>query len=247
MGQFSRYAVLVLAVLLGGCQLRLAADVAIDASGGGTLELAVALDEELHELLTEAGFDPAVGFEELASSAPDWEVEQLETDDGLRLRFATSFDDPQDFSRLVEEFAAGGGPGDTELFDELEIALEGDVVMFSGRAGLLLPETAGAEGAGVEFDGDDLERLIDERGDEFVRYELRVLLPASPASHDGDERDGNAVTWRLPVGEMRALEARSEPVRDRTPVIAVAVGLLAVAVGAAAGLWYRRRRGRLTR
>lgn len=236
-------AIMALAFLSAGCQLQLAVDVAISPGGAGTLELAVGLDEELLELLTDAGFDPTLGLDELDESAPDWRVEQIEGDDGLTLAFETEFDDPDDFDRVLEDFRRAGGARDAALFDQLDISVQEDgAVVFSGRAGLRLPESAGAEGAGVEFDGEDLAALMEERGDEFVRYDLRVTLPAEPVSHDGDAREGNSVTWDLPVGEFRAVEARSAPIPDRTWLLVAAVALLAAAIGAVAVWWTRRRR-----
>lgn len=235
----------LLAALTAGCQLQVAMDVAIARDGSGVVELVVGLDQELLDLLTDAGFDPAVGLDDVATAAPRWEFEDRSGEAGLTYVFRADFDDPADFEQLMDEFEDGVGPGDPSLFEGLgiEVADDGSVV-FSGQAGLLLPDTTGMEGAEVDFDEDDLAALLDERGDEFVRNELRVTLPAAPASHTADVRDGNTLTWRLPVGELRPVEARSEPVPDRTPLIAAAAGLVAAVAAGAVTIWSRRRRRR---
>lgn len=236
----------MLALLAAGCQLQLAMDVAIARDGSGVVELAVGLDRELLELLTEAGFDPAIGLEEVAARAPRWQFEDRSGEGGLTYVFSADFDDPTDFERLMDEFEDGVGPGDPRLFEGLgiEVAEDGSIV-FAGQAGLLLPETTGIEGADVDFDADDLDALLVERGDEFVRNELRVSLPTAPVEHTADVRDGNTLTWQLPVGELRPVEARSEPVPDRTPLLAAIAGSLALAAAALATIWRRRRRRRV--
>lgn len=237
--------VAVLTVLVAGCQLRTAVDVAVSADGSGTVELLIGLDEELLGLLSDAGFDPEIGLAEALASAPGWEVEQLEVEDGLTFAFRSSFEDPREFERMMRNFGSGGQAGDAELFDGLVLDVAEDgAVTFRGQAGLLLPNTTGAEGMGVSFDADDLAALLEERGDEFVRYDLRVTLPAEPVEHDADLREGNSLVWHLPVGEMRAVGARSAAPPNRGLWVALAVGALAAVLGLVGARWWRRRRRR---
>lgn len=238
-------AIAVLALLTAGCQLRVAMDVAVAPDGSGVLELAVGLDEELLTILEDAGFDPAVGLADALAAAPEWEFEDRSDEDGLVYAFSAEFDDPDGFARLVDEFQRGVDGADPALFDDLRIVVEEDgSVLFAGSAGLLLPATPGVEGEGINFDTDDLEALLAERGDEFVHSQLRVTLPAEPIAHDGDLRDGNTVTWQLPVGELRSVEARSAPAPDRTLLIAAAVAVVAAAIGTVTTIWWRRRRAK---
>ena len=234
-----------LCLLASACQLRLGLDVALDAAGGGVLELAVVLDGELRTLLEEAGFDPTLGLADLDDRAEGWESAQTETDGGLELRFVAPFPDPDGFASLTGRLHAALGPEDGRLFRELGVTVEDDGgVAFRGEVGLVPPEVPGATGVGVEFDEDDLRALLDERGDELVRYELRVTLPAPPAEHDADRVDGASLTWDAPVGRLRAVSARSFPPPGTDPLL---VGAVAVTAAIAAGVVVLRLRARRRR
>jgi phosphatidylinositol mannoside-binding LppM-like protein len=155
------------------------------------------------------------------------------------------FDDPEEFATLTDGVHGALDDEDARLFQRLRLRrLDGGAVAFEGRVGLLLPVAPGARGEGIAFDADDLERLLEERGDELVRYEVRVTLPAAPREHDGDVAEGRSVTWRAPVGELRAISAVSQ-VPSRLPpwlVPALAVALVAAVVTAAVVVLQRRRR-----
>lgn len=240
---------LLLSVLLVGCQLRLGADVTIAADGSGRFELLVALDPELSEFLADAGVDPAEGIEELRASAPAWEITHEEADGGQELRFGADFEDPQELSRLVDDLHAALDPEDGRILDRVVVHRTSDgAVTFEAMAGLVPPTTVGASGSGVEVDGDDLRAFLDERGDEFVRYDLRVTLPAEPVASDADEVDGRTLVWHLPVGEQRLVTARSAVPRDNTWLLVAGVGIAALVVTwlVVAGVRRRRARRRVT-
>lgn len=233
----------LVALAVAGCQLRLATDIVVGAEGAGELELAAAADQELVDLMAAAGVDLRAGLEDVVTAAPDWEVEDVPTDDGIELRFRTRFDDPAELTTLVEELHAGLDEEDGALLRDVRLTVAEDgAVAISGQAGVILPTTTGVEGPDVVFDGDDLRRLLEERGDELIRADLRVTLPALPVAHDADEVDGRNLTWSLPVGEMRAFEARSEvPPPDPTPFVAAGVFVLAALLAAASVIALRRR------
>lgn len=229
-------------LLLTACQLRLGADVTVGQDGSGSIAVRVALDQELVGLLDEAGVDPLEGLEEAQQLAPDWQVEVREGE-GVEVTLTAPFDDPAGFERLAGDLHAALDPADGALYRDLRLRVDGDgSAAFSGRLGLLLPAAPGAEGAGVQFDRDDLQRLLDERGDEFVRYELRLTLPAEPSQHDADEVSGRSLVWRAPVGSLRDVSATSPaPAATSLPVAAAVVVVSAAA--AAAGVVLVRRRG----
>lgn len=236
---------LLLSVLLVGCQLRLGADVTIAADGSGRFELLVALDPELSEFLADAGADPAEGIEELRASAPAWEITHEEGEGGQELRFGVTFDDPQELSRLVDDLHAALDPEDGRILDQVVVHRTADgAVTFEAMAGLVPPRSIGASGSGVDVDGEDLLAFLDERGDEFVRYDLRVTLPAEPVASDADEVDGRTLVWRLPVGEQRQVTARSAVPRDVTWLLVAGVGVAALLLTWLVVAGFRRRRGR---
>lgn len=235
-------AALAVLLLLPACDLRVATDVALRAGGAGSLEVAVAIDEELEELLTAAGVTLTTGLE--AVDEETWDVTVADGADGTTVRLRAGFDDPAGFAALAATLHAPLDGEDVRLYEDLAVeALEGGAVSLSGRVGLLLPSTAGARGEGVAFDGDDLRRLLAERGDELVRYDLRVSLPAPPVEHDADEVDGTVLTWRAPLGELRAVRAVSEEPEGLPAIVLVAAGLAAM-VAAALAVVLVRTRGR---
>ncbi|MDP8961885.1 MAG: hypothetical protein M3N32_09755 [Actinomycetota bacterium] len=218
------------AVFLSSCQLRLAMDIRTGSRGSGTLGLAVALDEELVEVLDEAGVDLLAGLDEVRAAAPDWRIEKVDRGDrGLEVRLESSFDDPGEFETLLDTLDDALAEDDARLYDDLRLVPKDDgAVAFEGRIGLLLPTAPGARGAGVAFDADDLERLLATRGQDLVRYELRVTLPAPPREHDADEVSGSSVVWRAPIGKLREVFALSA-VPTNPPLLVFASVALAVA------------------
>lgn len=236
---------LLLSVLLVGCQLRLGADVTIAADGSGRFELLVALDRELSDFLTDAGVDPADGIEELRASAPAWEISHEAGEAGQELRFSAAFEDPRELSRLVDDLHAALDPEDGRILEQVVVHRTSDgAVTFEAMAGLVPPTTVGASGSGVDVDGDDLLAFLRERGDEFVRYDLRVTLPAEPISSDADEVDGRTLVWHLPVGEQRLVSARSAVPRDNTWLLVAGVAIAALLITWLVVASVRRRRAR---
>lgn len=227
-------AAFMVTVLVSACQLRLAVDVTVGARGSGTLGLAVALDDELVEVLDEAGVDVLAGLDELRDAAPGWTIDKVERRDGsLELRLEASFDDPEGFAALVDGLDDALDEDDAHLYDDLRLLRRDDgAVAFAGQIGLLLPTTAGARGAGANFDGDDLERLLATRGEDLVRYELRLTLPAPPREHNADDVSGSSLVWRAPIGELRGVSAVSAVPGGPSPLAFAVVALAAASVTA---------------
>jgi hypothetical protein len=197
----------VLALLTSACQLSLATDIGVAPDGSGTLELAVAVDEELGRLLADAGVDLTLGLEDADAVATDWEVEQTPRGDGREVRLRTSFEEPAELGALVAELHAGLTEDDPAILEDVVLAVDDDGrVTFRARAGLDLPTTAGASGTGVTFDAEDLEDVLARDGGSAVRYDLRLTLPGRPVEHDADAR-----TWLL-VGAAFAVSAAAAAV-----------------------------------
>ena len=234
-------AALVLASSLSACQLRIALDVAIDRDAGGELELAVAVDAELEQLLREAGVDLLRGFDELAATEDAWEATSVVPEGGgLEVRFSATFDDPAGFTELTRALHASLTAEDGRLFDELAIALRQDGgVQLDGRVGLVPPTTPGA--TGIAFDEDDLARFIAEQGADLVDYEVTVALPASPRTHDADEVAGVTLTWDAPIGSTRVISAVSNPPPALSLFVLAAVAFAGAAVASIVVVVSRRR------
>jgi hypothetical protein len=234
------------AVLLAGCELSLALDLDIERGGAGRATVTVALDDELERILDDAGVDVLAGLDAIAERDPAWDaaVDRPE-EGGLTVRFDAAFEDTAELRDLLDGFHGELDPDhDPRIFEDLRVeSRPGGGVALEGRVGLLPPSTPGARGEGVGFDEEALEELVAERGDEFVRYDVRVTLPTDPAEHDADEVDGASLVWHAPVGELRPIAAVSERPPPPTWVVATLVALgAAVVVGLVAAVWRRRTR-----
>lgn len=236
----------LIALLASACQVRLATDIAVGQDGSGTFEFAVSIDEELAQDLRDAGVEPLEGLENVRGST--WEVVREEpSDGGVGVRMRARFDGPEELNTLADDLHAELDQDDLRVHDGLRLERREDgSVALSGRVGLRLPAAPGAEGAGVAFDAEDLQRLLEERGEEFVRYDVRVTLPAEPVEHDADEVDGHSLIWQAPVvqtvDEMREISAVSAAPGLSVVLIAAAVAMVAAVVAALGVLWWRRRR-----
>lgn len=232
--------VALLALLAAGCQVRVATDVGVDQDGSGRLAVTVALDEELATSLTADDFDPFAGLESL----PDgWSVERSEPDGGLAATVAADFADPAGLSQRVSQLAEGLDEEDPLLLEDVDLQVDEDgSARLSGRAGLRLPSSTGLDGGGLAFDGDDLRALVEERGAEVLRVDLRVSMPGPVVDGNADEVDGGTATWQLTPGDdLVAVEVVSDPPSSRTWQL-VAAGVVGVVVGFLGLSLVRRRR-----
>lgn len=235
----------LVALLASACQVRMATDIAVGRDGSGTFEFAVAVDAELTQDLQEAGVEPLAGLEDVEDTATGWEVvAESPEDGGVGVRLRATFDDPDGLAELATDLHLELDRDDLRVHDGIRLERRDDgSIALDGRVGLRLPAAPGAEGQAVGFDAEDLERLLEERGDEFVRYDVRITLPAAPVDHDADEVDGNSLVWHAPVTGMRAISTVSAAPGPPPLLIATGVGLTAALVtGLVALLWRRRRR-----
>lgn len=230
-------AVAALAVMLAGCQVRVATDIEVARDGSGRLQLLVALDQELSESLDADGIDPFEGLEELGD---DWTTGRETIDGGNALRISTNFSSPAELADRVDALADGTDEDDPAVLEAVAVSVDADGrADFRARAGLRPPASTGIEAEGLQPDGDALAQLLEERGDDLVRVELRVTLPGSIETVDGGDPDlrtvdGRTVVWDLPPTGLVEVRAVGAPPTDRTLIYAIAVAIAAAALAAAA-------------
>lgn len=247
---------LVLVVLLlTGCQVRVATDIVVQVDGSGSAALRIVVDEELAATLEEADVDLQQGLEEAAAGA-DWSARVLDGEDGTGVELTTSFDRPEQLGLRVDALFAGLDTDDGALLRDVELSLTEDGgYEFSARAGLLPPRVVGSlplaqdgatsgddEGtAPPRFDGDDLAAALEEGGDEVARADLRVTFPTQPTSPEG-EVVSTSTTWALPNHELASVSASAPPLPlERRVVLYVAIGLGAALLAAFLVRMTRRR------
>lgn len=233
-------ALVLVAVAVSACQVRVGTDITVAEDGSGRLALTIALDEELASSLATDGFDPFAGLEDL----PDgWSFEREDIDGGMAATVSADFEDPAGLAARVSQLGEGVDDEDPLLFEDVELAVADDgSATFRGRAGFRPPSSTGLEGVGVTFDGDDLQAMLAERGDEVMRVDLRVSMPGPVVDSDADQVDGRTATWSLPVTELVEVRAASDPPDDRTLWVVGGAAALGLVLGFALVGVFRRRR-----
>ena len=233
-------ALALVALVTSACQVRVGTDITVTEDGSGRMALTIALDEELASSLTADGFDPFTGLEELPEG---WTVERSDADGGQAATVAADFEDPAELAARVAQLRVGVDEQDPSLLEDVEVTVAEDgSATFRGRAGFRPPSSTGLEGVGVAFDGEDLQTMLAERGDEVMRVDLRVSMPGPVVDSDADEVDGRTAVWNLPVTELVEVRAASDAPSDRTWWVAGGAGVLGLALGfVVVGLFRRRR------
>lgn len=250
MRRAGRALLLVLAgLLVAGCQVRSELNVTVDEDGSGTVELAVALDEDAlsrrPDVLEELDLSDLTGT--------GWEIAgpEEEVDGWTWLRARHDFGTPEELGVLVQELAGERGPlRDFELrredeFAETRYAFSGTVDFTAGAAALADdPELAAAlEAEPIEL----LEQRLGTAVDEMIEVQVAVRLPGSVESNAPTQASNGAV-WQPSVVEREAVDLAATGTLSRTQRL-VWVGV-AVAAGFAlvlyllvrVALWRRRRR-----
>lgn len=228
---------LVLGALLGACQLNVAVETNIDASGKGTLALRMGMDEEL---LTTARGDVAemASFEALFSTLKKsgWAIVEEHPDGGL-LRVATrTFKGSEGFDDGVGELRAALARNRSGLIGDLkfDLRLRADKGLFSTRSSF---EGSIDTRSGVRLDPHLLSAVED-----LVRFEVTTTLPGEASATGGQATsEGNTIVWRPSLGKRATFAARSEALR-LGPLFVTLFVLLALLSAAIGSLVSRRRR-----
>ncbi len=240
-----RYSTALLFALLtlfgAACELRIATNVVVAADHTGELVVSVALDEDTAADLVAAGLVPTAGLDEAAAAAEGWSVESIEDlTAGVRLRHG--FERPEEVGALLAALSRDLGVEDGALWDGLTLEEDGlGGLVLRGRAGVVAPTVAGAEGASVAFDGEDLARLLARDGRSAVRHDLQVQSAGGAGANDADRVTDGALVWELPTGELRSVRAEL-PAADRIPWMVLALVAVAGLVTAFGVTWTVRRR-----
>lgn len=234
-----------LALVLAGCQVRVATDVVVDVDGGGTASMRIVVDEELAEALEQAEVDLQAGLDEAAAGA-DWDVEPVDGEDGTGVELQTSFDTPEELAERVAALSASLTEEDGALLRDVELTrTEDGGYEFTATAGIDPPRIVGSlpldPDAEVRFDGEALSAALAEGGSELARHDLRVTFPTVPVA-EGATVETTSATWTLPNNELATVEASAPPLPlDRRIVLLGAAGVAAALVAAFAVRIVRRR------
>lgn len=234
-----------LALVLGGCQLRVATDVTVDVDGSGSVTMRIVADDELAAALEEAEVDVLDGLDDAAAGA-DWRAAPITGDEGIGVELTTDYATPDELGQRVAELSAALTVDDGALLEDVELVrTDDDGWAFTATGGIDPPRIVGSlplEDGPVRFDGDDLAAALEEAGADVARHDLRVTFPTVPVAPDA-EVSATAATWALPNHELATVTASAPPLPvDRRLVLYAAAGLGAALVAAFVVRRVRRRR-----
>lgn len=231
---------LLLAVLLGACELETRASLDLSDDGSGTVALEAELDEALLDELDRLGVDPFAELTAAVAADPVWRLEREPVDGGLRLRAVRErTTDPAGALAALGEGLADTDPGLVADLD-VDVDAEGGVEV-AGTARLRAPVAPGvmdADAAGEAPDGEALTELTARH----VRAELEVTLPGRVVRHDADRVDGRTLGWSLPPDTAVDVHATAVPARVPVEVWTVSAALLLLGLAAGGVMLVLRRR-----
>lgn len=234
---------LVLAVsslLLASCTMRAVVDVDVNADGSGTLEMSIAYDEELRQLIEQEsaepvdwsdpasymdGDSPATFLEDFPEGA---DIAPYSDGDFLGFTVSTRFDSLEELNSLLEESQSDDG----EAFP-FRVTTDG-----SGRFELV---SDGPFFEGAALTEEEAEMMPPQMLADLFDIQLRVSLPGAIESTNADETVDGVMVWRVdPMSSEPVIPAAVAQASSSSPVVwLVAVAAL---VAVAGGVWFVRRR-----
>jgi hypothetical protein len=220
---------MLLALLASACRLESNLVAEINADGSGVIGAEIGYDEEaaaFFEQFTE-GEDP---FADSPMAGIPGAVTREEDRGGMHYVISTA--EVEDIVAALDEAIAADENG---LVRDLSITISETRIEIAGNAGM----GAALEGAEGMLSPEQLE--------ESLGANVRLTLPGAILEHNATSRDGNTLTWALPIsGEEIEITAVSDPTGSEGggfPVWAIIVIAVVAVGGIGAILLLGRRRG----
>ncbi|MDH5371979.1 MAG: hypothetical protein OEX97_03450 [Acidimicrobiia bacterium] len=226
--------IVVLAVLLTGCKVKIDQGFELNSDGSGTASIVFGFDQELVEMMSSfsPGGDP---FEDLSADLPGgWDSKDWSEGDYSGMEASISFGNLAELHSIADLMFTG----EDGLLQSFMVESTGDggfrfEASMSGES--FQADMQGMEGFG--FDGS-----LDELSETFFDAELRIKLPGEVISHNADheESDGTLV-WDVRLTDSgRMIRAESVPGGGLPLIPIAAAGAVALLATLALILWKRR-------
>ena len=207
-------------LLLTACELRILADLVIEADESGTFAVELSMDDALASLAgAEFGDELPIGEDMIPGG---WSTAAVSEDGYEGIRATATFESLAGLQEVLSGLlATEDQPTDLGLLDFLAAGVptrEGDAFRFS----LTIP--AGVEGllgeglaeSPIPVDLAMLDQVLDIR--------ISVMLPGEIVSHNADLQTGNLLVWNLSITDPgRTLEAESRLQSSAGALVWVAV------------------------
>lgn len=228
--------VVAMAVSLTGCRMGVESRVEVTASGAGVVAVEVDLDQDLLDVLTVTGFDPA------PPAVDGWEVTRTALDDGERIAVTAAFDDPGQLADRIADLQDGLTDDDPRLIESVDLVVGDDgSTQVDATVGVWLPSSTGVEGPGFA-DAADLAALAADP--EAFAATFTVVLPGDIVEHNADVVRGNTATWQLAPGEVIEARVTADAPDLVGGWVLTAIGVAVLALVVVLGVWLLRRRRR---
>jgi len=203
-------ALLVLALLVGGCRLDVRTEVAIGADGAASIGVVLLMDPTLVTELDVLGVDPTAELEAAVAVDQDWDVVRTTGDEGLTVRLDRTVATVDAIGPALRALAEGTGAGDPRLAFDLEVTRDADGrIDVDGEAGWQVPDrpVAVLDDEPVGPEADEIAALVAASTD----VSLVVTMPGNVTAHDATAVDGRTLTWTLPPDTTVSVQASSAP------------------------------------
>jgi len=222
--------VALLALLTAACRIESNIAAQVNVDGSGVISAEIGYDEEAAGFIEQfAGGEDPFGDNPLAN-LPDTQISE-EDRGGMHYRIYSA--EVDDIETAIQQAMAADSGG---FIEEFALTIAPDRVEVTGRG------SAGAamEGAEGLISADQLA--------ESLAINLRLTLPGKILEHNADAKDGNTLTWAIPLtGEALDVHAVSDPTQSEGGGFPtwVIIGIAAVVIAgiAAIALFGRKRRG----
>jgi hypothetical protein len=226
--------ILVLAVLLTGCKVKVDQGFELNSDGSGTASIVFGFDEELMELMGSfaPGDDP---LDQITSDLPaGWDASDWSEGAFTGLEASTEFDNLAELHSLASMvFSGEDGLFETFLVQETG---DGGFRFEAAMSGETLEE--GLQGV----EGFDLGGSINDLSEAFFDAEIKVKFPGDIVNHNADAQEGDGtLVWNVHLTDSgRVIRAESAP-GGGLPLIPIAgAAALLLAIGVVTAV---RRRG----
>lgn len=226
--------IVVLAVLLTGCKVKIDQGFELNSDGSGTASIVFGFDQELVEMMSSfsPGGDP---FEDLNADLPGgWDSKDWSEGDYTGMEANISFGTLAELHSIADlMFTGDDGLLQSFLIENTDDGGFRFEASMSGES--FQADMQGMEGFGFEGSLDDLSET-------FFDAELRIKLPGEVISHNADheESDGTLV-WNVRLTDSgRIISAESVPGGGLPLIPLAAAGAVVLLAILAFVLWKRR-------
>jgi hypothetical protein len=223
----------LLVLLTTACRIETNVGAQINADGSGVISAEIGLDDEAAEMIEQFGGGEDPFAENPLADYPEAELRE-EKRGGMSFRIWSA--QVEDIDSVIQEQIVSGPDSFIEEFD---LSIAPDRVEVVGRT------SAGASMGDLEGMGDFMS--AEELAESFA-INLRLTLPGKILDHNADAKDGNTLTWSIPItGEALDVRAVSDPTQSEGggfPLWAIIVIAAVVLVGIGAVALLGRKKGR---